>query len=177
MTEPCLYTIDQLRERLAYWQRVLRLQDWDIQISIARMSTFEKQGSAAEVHTYERTRTVRIKILDPEDYAGLNPAALRPQDMEYSIVHELMHVVIYACTVSFDSHPKAELLEEQCVHNLTTAVLSLTRVPLATVGVLPELYTPLPLDLVARPHLAVSNPEPSSPFHGGPHTLTVPQNE
>lgn len=113
--------VDQLRERLAYWQKVLRLQDWDIQIEIARMPQFTSPDRAAEIHIHYTHKRAFIRILDPEDYS-YNMVPWDPQDMEMSLVHELMHIYFYPAQDHMTYH---EL--EQAVHSLATAFVGMER--------------------------------------------------
>lgn len=162
--EQCIYTIEQLRERLAHWQRVLRLQDWHIEVMLVPMASMGGDF-AGEVTTFPMKKRAFIKVLTAADYEASMERGRQtmPHDMEYTLIHELMHVVIYLCSVKYDPGSREEMLEEQAVHALAMGYLQLSRPSLAS---LPQAYTPLPLDLQppSKPHLAVSNPQPVMDF-------------
>lgn len=125
MDREVIYGIVELQSRLVYWQQLLRLRDWDIDISIKRMAQFEQRNVGGEIHTYPRVKRALIYILDPADHGALYPPAQWPQNMELTLIHELMHLSIHDCTVSYDAHPKAELLEERAVSALARAFYEL----------------------------------------------------
>lgn len=105
------------------WQKRLRLQDWDIEIRVARTSEMHHKDCAAEVHTFQRKRRAIIYISAAEDYEANNANGIfdvGPHDIEYSIVHELMHVLLWPCEI----RTSKEIQEEQAVHALATALLA-----------------------------------------------------
>lgn len=72
------------------WQEVLRLQDWNVDIVIARYHGFEKPGSIGQIDSDENIKEARLRLLDPRDN--------KPEwsetfcDLEVAIVHELLHL-------------------------------------------------------------------------------------
>ena len=73
---------------LQEWQKVLRLQDWDLKIQIVRARDLVGGESMAEV-TYKHTKRMAIiNLLDPIDYGEY----LWEQNHEISLVHELLHL-------------------------------------------------------------------------------------
>ncbi|WP_291981929.1 hypothetical protein [Luteitalea sp.] len=92
-------TIDVLRERLVYWQRVLRLQDWDIEVRVlpqhhlnadSPMST----GRVSFNHVY---RSACILVADPATVIDDHTAAFTRHsvyDPEQTLVHELVHLLM-----------------------------------------------------------------------------------
>lgn len=85
--EPVILTQLQLEERLAYWQKRLRLQDWLITVEVCRMR--EIDGSQARNHYQRVHKMARIYIGDETDYS---PIQKHPLDMEWNLVHELLHL-------------------------------------------------------------------------------------
>src|SRR5689334_760135 len=79
----------QVHEWLQTWQARLRLQDWRIEVRVVRESEL-KPETLGNLRWNSETRTATIRILDPADY-DLPPARI-PQDMEMTIVHELIHL-------------------------------------------------------------------------------------
>lgn len=172
MYQECIYTEDQLRSRLAFWQQTLRLQDWRIDIGHKRMAQFEIPGRSGELHVYSHTKVAVINILHPEDYAALTPQPRLPHDMEWTLVHELMHLSMHHCTLKYDTGSLQEMLEEQAVNALTAGFISFIRPGMVQVsqGLLPgvpDAYAPIGQQ-PQRPHLAVSNNVPPMP------ALTIP---
>lgn len=111
-------TIEALRERLAYWQRVLRLQDWDIVVEYIHPRDFENRTWLGLNARQDRYRRCLIQLADPAAYqASEDFARAFPYDPEQVLLHELLH-----CIVRGD--------EEQCEHAvemLANALLRLER--------------------------------------------------
>ncbi len=112
----------QLEKALAKWQKILRLMDWKIDISIERGRYFSNQESQAEVEWYIQNKRAVIKILDPIDYED----ALDEQDMELSLVHELLHLHL-APFDTFESGSQEEIALEQCIEMISMALVNLER--------------------------------------------------
>lgn len=123
----------QLEACCAWWQRVLRLQDWTIVIKRVRFSACDRTlgagGLAGQVSWNLEKKGAVIKIVDPEDYdATCNPDFERPQDMEYTVVHELLH--LHFAPLSHVTDGKLECrFEEQAVHAIALGLVSLERWP------------------------------------------------
>lgn len=128
MIETCIYTLEQLQARLAYWQRVLRLQDWDVTVDIVPLAQMGGHHYG-EITMYALLKRAVIRILSAVDYEAAAGAAAfaRPLDMEYTLIHELMHLSIFLCSKKYDVNSNEELFEEQAVHALALAFLSLSR--------------------------------------------------
>lgn len=82
-----IYTLEHLKDKCAEWQSILRLQDWDIEISIVRQRGMGSRTSMGECEYNEQRKIAFIRILDPIDYEDLLPL-----DMEWTLVHELLHL-------------------------------------------------------------------------------------
>lgn len=80
-----IFTEEQLCSKCAEWQKILRLQDWDVETSIVRQRIMP--GNNGECEYYSELKHAFIRILDPIDYH--DPL---PQDMEWILVHELLHL-------------------------------------------------------------------------------------
>lgn len=122
-------TISDLEARCAHWQRILRLQDWEIEVVIARRHAMLNSSNAAQVWASAFTRTATITILDPMDQPP--EASARIRDMEDSLVHELLHLHLHDCHIP-KAAPNAqiaaeEIAEERCVDALASALLQLER--------------------------------------------------
>lgn len=60
-----ILTLEQLHARCAFWQRILRLQDWDIELLIVRQEKLIGVGDC----TTGNSRRATIRLLDPIDFA------------------------------------------------------------------------------------------------------------
>lgn len=114
-------TNEQLTARLAFWQRVLRLQDWEIQASIVtvrEMRNDDEDGACEWLHAKKRAV---IRILAEADY----PAGVDwPQDQERTLVHELLHLHVGSFYRPEEGSKEEELME-QAIHALSLALLDL----------------------------------------------------
>lgn len=88
MTQPVIYAQEELEVRCKVWQERLRLQDWIVKVSLEPHFKL-LQGTGANVAiTLERKEAI-VYILQRDDYP---PDDQFPQDMENSLVHELLHL-------------------------------------------------------------------------------------
>ena len=86
-----IYSEEELKKLCSEWQKILRLQDWKIDLRLVHYS--QTEGSTASVYPSLPTKSAVIKIVDPasihkdsdydEDYED---------DMLDSLVHELVHL-------------------------------------------------------------------------------------
>ncbi len=83
-----ILTEQKLRDLCRWWQGVLGLSDWYIIVKIKRFYDMPHDTQGACNWTFSR-REALIKILDPNDY---DPNCIVPQDMELTLVHELLHI-------------------------------------------------------------------------------------
>lgn len=111
----------QAEELLAEWQRILRLQDWNIKIDIRRDREMELQSSMAEVHWTIEKKAAIMHLLDPIDYQN----DYFPIDHEVSIVHELLHLHMAGFDAKFDT-PEG-VAQEQAINAISTALVFLKR--------------------------------------------------
>jgi hypothetical protein len=114
-----ILTEEELRTKCAEWQKVLRLQDWIVVTKIKRgrdMSIPDVCGSC----NWELTqRLAAINILDPIDYP---PDAIAPNDMELTLVHELLHLHFAAV------EPEgASVAGEQAIESISWGLVNLAR--------------------------------------------------
>jgi hypothetical protein len=119
-----IYTQEQLEDRLSYWQRRLRLQDWRLTVELCRMRDIS--DNQARIY-YERSHKAgRIWIGDLTDY---NPADKTALDMEWNLVHELLHLHFDAIdTHSEGERPKIVQQElEAAIDSIAQALVTLER--------------------------------------------------
>lgn len=116
-------TIEEVRERLAYWQRVLRLQDWDLGVVFVDQRDLPSMTHRATIEQQRNYRRALIRIADPETARFENRdfhAHFGSDDIELSLVHELVHLLM-----PVDGMP--EDAEEYAVEAIAKTVLALDR--------------------------------------------------
>ena len=83
-----IFNQEQLEVLLDEWSKRLRLQDWDISIGIYRATDFYNEGVGENTYNISSAKST-IRIIDPYDYPKNTQF---PQDMETTLVHELLHL-------------------------------------------------------------------------------------
>ena len=84
-----LLRYEEVEEKLRAWQKILRLQDWFVEVEIVRKHEMEWHTSKGEVWTRTNANRALIKLLDPVDDTC---PKTDPYDMEETLVHELLHL-------------------------------------------------------------------------------------
>ncbi len=116
-----ILTQDQAEALLKEWQKILRLQDWDVVVGIRRARDMSLGESAAEVHWKKEKKLAIIHLLDPTDYDN----ACFSQDHEVSIVHELLHLHMVGFAAEDDT--PEDTAQEQAIHAISMALVELKR--------------------------------------------------
>ena len=115
-----IYNETGLKERLKYWQHALRLDFWDITIKIGRMANMVIKGVDGEITYSLPNAEADITILNPIDY---NDSAF-PQDMEETLVHELLHLHM-ATFEPADAEKVNSMLWERTIDQLAKVMVHL----------------------------------------------------
>jgi hypothetical protein len=113
-------TANYLNGRLAIWQQRLNLQDWKISIIMSHPSEL-KPRTLGNIHWDSDKKAAVIRVLHPADYKMPYKAML--DDMEFTVVHELIHLEL-------SSLPRSEAsrsAEEYAVNQIAAALLKLDR--------------------------------------------------
>ncbi len=114
---------DQELQRLCeLWQRRLRLQDWTVKVQIARKRDLDLTDSEGQIQWVLSRREALIKLMDPIDYS---PTAMTPQDLEVSLVHELLH--LYFAPFDAEDGTLQQTCPEQAIDALSNALVKLAR--------------------------------------------------
>lgn len=79
-----------LERMLKYWQRKLRLTDWKITIKFATLE--ELDGDQGKNTYLIEAKTSEILVLNPHEYKPEEYPGKQPQDVENTVVHELLHL-------------------------------------------------------------------------------------
>lgn len=110
----------QLQDKLKYWQKCLRLQDWDIEAEIVPMSKLQETWHRGECEWIEQLRAAKIYILSADDYK--NSGSICSYDMEQTLVHELLH--LHFVSIDID---KYYMPIEQAIEAISRALISMER--------------------------------------------------
>lgn len=121
--EAVIYTEEQLKAKCAEWQKILRLEDWTIFTGIYRSRDFKTENSQAEIEPFLLKRMAKIRILDPVDY---EPTCWTPQDMEISLVHELIHIHLFQLFADREDESR-QIAEEQAIEAISRGLVDLYR--------------------------------------------------
>ena len=108
------------KERLAIWQQRLSLADWKITIIMSHPSDL-KPRTLGNIHWDADKKSAVIRVLDASDYKMSYRDML--DDMEFTVVHELIHLEL-------SSLPRSEASrrdEEHAVNQIAEALLKLDR--------------------------------------------------
>jgi hypothetical protein len=127
----------RLDERLAVWQRRLKLEDWNVTIVMSHPSELRK-GTLGNIHWDADNKTAVVRVLDASDYE--TPWNDTLKDMEFTVVHELIHLEL----ASLPRNDASRTHEEHAVNNMADALLDLDRLdqrPLDSRALIqPDLY-------------------------------------
>ncbi len=120
-----ILTEDELRQLCVEYQKILRLQDWRTKVKIARNYDFDKPDCEGQVHYTLARKEALVYVLDHLDY---EPTQAFPQDMETTLVHELIHLhfaeISDKCeAAAVDIHTPLE----QAIQSLAEAIAGLRR--------------------------------------------------
>ena len=83
-----------------------------------------RRGTLGNVHWDADKKTATIRVLDASDYGRPFRATL--EDMEFTVVHELVHLELASLTRNFKSRSEESFSEEeQAVNRMSDALLQL----------------------------------------------------
>jgi len=111
-------------EKLWYWQRRLNLKDWNISVLVARADSL-KPKTLGNIHWDSDKKTAVIRVMDPADYEMPDRAML--DDMEFTVVHELIHLELSPMLSKFARNEANRREEEHTVNQMADALLKLKR--------------------------------------------------
>ena len=109
-----------VEERLAFWQGKLDLTGWNVTAIMARKSEL-KAKTLGGIRWDKGKKTATMSVMDAADYTMGCSEMLA--DMEFTIVHELVHLELASLPKSEASRTN----EEFAVNNLAKALLRLQR--------------------------------------------------
>jgi len=112
----------ELTQLCESWQKVLGLDAWRVKVKLCRARDFNVEGRQGEIIFDRKRLEADIKIIDPQDYP---PGELFPQDIEQTLVHELLHLV-WAVT-QVDAGTEEYVQWEAAIHLTARAMMTLRR--------------------------------------------------
>jgi hypothetical protein len=107
-------------QKLQVWQNRMNLRDWDIRVELVRADKLEPK-TLGNIHWDTDAKSATIAVLAPEDYKLPYQAML--DDMEFTIVHELVHLEL----ASLPRSEASRRVEEHAVNEIANALLKLAR--------------------------------------------------
>jgi hypothetical protein len=111
-------------ERLSVWQKRLNLQDWNISVVVSR-ATELKPKTLGNIHWDSDKKTAVLRVLDPADYKLPQNEML--QDIEFTVVHELIHLELSPVLSPLQRNDANRREEEHAVNHMADALLKLDR--------------------------------------------------
>ena len=109
-----------IERSLRVWQQRLNLTGWDIKVALVRPSALEPK-TLGNIHWDLNTKSATIDVLSSYDYTMPTPEML--DDMEFTIVHELVHLHLAALPKNSGS----ARTEEYAVNQLARALIDLEK--------------------------------------------------
>jgi hypothetical protein len=111
-------------EKLWVWQNRLNLQDWNISVQMSDLSDL-KPKTLGNIHWDLDKKTAVIRVLNPAGYKLPFQAML--QDMEFTVVHELIHLDMAPVLSDLQRSDANRREEEHAVNHVADALLKLDR--------------------------------------------------
>lgn len=123
-------TQEQLDAALEQWQGILRLRDWRVRARLTARADFVRQGAKGESHIYFDKQEALLLILDAPSVLSGSAKAMRDwdaQDMERTLVHELLHIYFHAFRPDEDEEKTAHDLWERAIEVMAERFVMLDR--------------------------------------------------
>jgi hypothetical protein len=111
-------------EKLWMWQKRLNLEDWKITLEMSRSSAL-KPKTLGNIHWDLEKKTAIIHVMDPADYRL--PFRDMLADMEFTVVHELIHLELSPVLAPLARNDANRRDEEHAVNHVADALLKLDR--------------------------------------------------
>jgi hypothetical protein len=106
--------------KLRVWQERMNLTDWHIQVNLVRPRALEPK-TLGNIHWDTDTKQATIGVLSSYDYKL--PFSEMLNDMEFTVVHELVHLDL----ASMPRSDASRRVEEHAVNELAGALLKLAK--------------------------------------------------
>jgi hypothetical protein len=103
------------------WKTRLRVADWQLTASYAHQHQFSSVGAEAQCNWQSQLKRAQLLVLEPDEYHDEQGF---PQDIEESVVHELLHLHFAAID---DTTGLKGTVFEQAIECIATALVALDR--------------------------------------------------
>lgn len=113
----------ELEPLLKFWQRWLRLQDWDITAAIVGADKMDG-NNRGEVEYEQQYTVAQIRLLRAEDYTA---EEWHPLDQEVILLHELQHIKLYWTDEAIETNPTLNNYLEHTVDTSARTLVKLAR--------------------------------------------------
>lgn len=114
-------TEERLKELTAEWQKTLRLQDWDIDVSFKRHFEMSQTNILGQAQQTVAVRKCTIDILVPEDSWNRQS----DYNLEESLVHEMLHIHFAEWNNHFTVNEMMPLSAEAGIDAISKALVAL----------------------------------------------------
>jgi hypothetical protein len=115
-------TIEEAEQRLRQWQRICRMQDWQISVKIIRSEELDNPNTTCgQVDMWINSKLAQIAIQDPIDHFEDKHS---PYDMESSLAHEFAHILCW----SWEQRCKNDIedkVREQSMDNIAAGLCAI----------------------------------------------------
>jgi len=112
--------VKYVAQKLQTWQDRMNLKDWNIQVDMLRAEQLEPK-TLGNIHWDTDLKSARISVLSPLDYKL--PYKEMLDDMEFTVVHELVHLEL----ASLPKSDASRRVEEKAVNEIASALLKLAK--------------------------------------------------
>lgn len=115
--------LPQLEQLKNEWQKILSLESWDIRVCVTRRKQMPDTTCDGTNLFNQDHELAMINIVDPQDYESDLGAE---QDMEETLLHELLHLVLSRCAPDENDALRMSLFE-QSINRLSRAFIRIKR--------------------------------------------------
>lgn len=109
-------SLDELTALCKKWQKLLKLEDWDICPHWAEEGELENDTELANIFPVAQRKHACIYILNQEAAEKLEGF---PTNIESTVIHELLH--LHFAVFQHEENPIYMMIEEQAIHAITGA--------------------------------------------------------
>lgn len=113
----------QLKKHCKSLQRVLRLQDWTIEVNFVRQFEMGNPDWMGSCSPCLQAKKAVINIVDPKDFPD---GKMTDEEIINTLVHELLHLHLYPIHDD-DLSKLEEVALEQAIHSISGAFVSLLK--------------------------------------------------
>jgi hypothetical protein len=117
----CILAEPQMQDKLKYWKSILGLEHWEIKFQFKRQRDMKPEQQAYVSWVIPKASASIIMVCH-DDYDN----AVWPQDMEQSLVHELLHIKRSAFD-NFEDGTLQDVMHEQYIDSMAKIIVTMDR--------------------------------------------------